>query len=42
VLIRDILKLQSGTQSGTGVSTPETPKKLSIFCAGEKNDGFWQ
>jgi hypothetical protein len=29
------LKPQSGTQSGTGVSTPETPKKWHIFVRGE-------
>jgi len=35
-LIRDILKLQSGTHSGTGISSPETPWNWTFLMRGER------
>jgi len=34
-VIRDIVKHQSGTPSGTGVSVPEMPQFRDIYEAGE-------
>jgi len=38
--MRDILKLYSGTQSGTGVSPPKIPKKVVFLVRGQENKKF--